>query len=121
MTNLPRTGQKARPATKVCSRIGEVTTAGRSGTLRVAPAGKLYMLAGLNTDIDRFANVDTKEGTTIVIDRVGLPLYPKPGNSSTSGKKKCLLNWNAKEEHPLNTQLPLSKEPMDMKHLELAL
>ena len=38
-----------------------------------APVGKLNALTGLKTDINVFANVDTNEGPTVDIERVGLP------------------------------------------------
>jgi len=64
----------------------EALIKGRYATSRVALVGKLYALARLKTDIDGFANVDTKAGTTR--DRLSRPTWKRrPGNYSTSGQK----------------------------------
>jgi len=86
---LAGTGKKSGPATKGGSTTGEASAAGLSATPVVAPVCKLYALAMLKTDIDGFANADTKEGI-IGEGTVGLP-YSKGLATLAPAVKKVFL------------------------------
>ena len=61
------------------SNNGNVSTAERSVTLRVALFCKLKTLRlETDTDIEGFAKVETKEGTTILREKAGLPGCESP-------------------------------------------
>ena len=83
---------------------GDGSTAERSVTSRVASLCKLETL-GLETDadIEGFAKVETKEGTTILKEKAGLPCCESP----VPAAKKLLAELLSYDETPPKHELAI--------------
>ena len=78
-TSLAGTGENPGPMMNGWSSKGDGSMAERSATLRVASFCKLETLRlETDADIEGFEKVETKEGTTILKEKAGLPCCESP-------------------------------------------